>query len=249
MSDGIELDLVGSYSNPYLRDKGARAERDARTRKIADIEGGKWSPDSDDFAVVVAQVKKTSVEINGVQQLLGAIHSQTHKIRLLNLITHSNPGDIHLRGTIVFPIGGLGANTVTFAPEADAQLSAERLAVFSDAPFLLAREKGVEKRVALADIQRQFTGDAVFVIYSCKGGVLRGGAPNRELTKAIARVFGVRVIAFTDLMEYCRIPTRTGLRFKIGIGECSGTAGTEDFRELVATARSAGKLVEEPAPK
>ncbi len=228
---GIELDIIGSYPNPYLAGKDPAAKAAALARKIKDIEASTkekawWAPDIDDFSVLANQAKKVPREVKSVAGLLGTILSRSGKIRLLNIITHSASEEIALKGDI--SSSALLGVMVHFGP-AGTILNEDSLAKFAEAPFI--RLGG--RKFTIADIQGKFTSDAVIVINSCKGGATKGGQPNPKFLNSIAQFFGVRVLAFDDKMWFCRVPTRTGLRFKVGIGSCDGPNATEDFRQLV----------------
>lgn len=197
---GIELNLVASYPNPW---QGNPAKEKALAA------AGTWFPHTADFKGVAGA---GSTEIPSAWALVLQIFKATQSIKRLNFFSHGKAGVISFKGT-VDPAG----TDVTFAGDFDAafgQIFGQPKAIVD--PYAKDQQQNdvwgnfgqfSSKKItidstslSLDDVRAKFTSDAVIWLYLCHG------ASDPLLQQQVANAFQVTVKGFNGTMVFCVQP-------------------------------------------
>jgi hypothetical protein len=211
-----ELNIVGDFTSPWKSFEEKYADRK------------RYQPDTQDFLEIIKKGKGGSGVVSGdVFNLLGAIASRERKsISRLNIFTHGDPSFIGLKGKIVVKPDGI-SSSVGLSDRRNESIRLETLETLKVTPLSLNK-----KKVTLDQIRDRFTSNGVIVLYACRSAV------DLHLLQEMADTFGVSVIAFRDVVQYClsRPSDKAPMQLKIGLGASDPDKCAEatvfDFHQL-----------------
>jgi hypothetical protein len=188
--DAVELNLVGSYPNPWAGNFARELDQLATKKK--------WWPGTIDFKGVAGA---GSIEVKTAWDFLFAILDAKKPIRRLNFFSHGKTGEISFRGTIA-PSG----DSVSFDQAEDAHWTQifGRTKALVDPYAKQWTETETDLRVtvnkrqfSLDEVRAKFVRGAVIWLYVCFG------ATDPLLTQQVANTFQVTAKGFSLPVVYC----------------------------------------------
>jgi hypothetical protein len=251
---GETLDFVANFPNPFGKDN--RAKADAILAKPISL----WTPDSDDFELVVRASRRSRKlpaaaipVVSNLEAILGLVYTRQAGGRLekrapgtvsrVNLLAHGSRGSIGLAGSIY-----RGVANWTFG---GTDLTPQRIDDTAARGFKLGKG-GKARAVSAADVRKRMARDGAVYLYSCQGGTATGAsnAGNRpQLLKSLAKLFGVKAYGYSlDIRYEVQInslddpPGKWAWRLCLPGGACTRRL---DIYELDGLGTAAGQLLSE----